>query len=190
MMYDPLDAGLRVYDAGVRLLDAGVSAGPALPTPDQNPEDFFARVFAAFTDRNWRYLAALTVIGAVYLARRALAAKITALQHGKWAWTLAVVGAGFAAEAAHLASSAPVGGVVGIVSAFMQGGFVGLAGAGAVKGAYEWWKPVEPAATDPAVTPPPPEDYTRIADTSSPRAAPTAPKAFVPPVPPKLPPKR
>jgi hypothetical protein len=195
MLFEPL------VDAGIRLYDAGVSAGPVLPSPDGNPQDFFAHVFAAFNDRNWRYLAALTVIGVVYVVRRSLAAKITALQHGRWAWTLAVAGTAVTALAAHLASQRPVGGVTGIASALLSGAFVGLAGAGVVKGAYEWRKPEQPATDTATSLPlkPPPDDYTKIADNIVPSSMATPvtsqPAALSPPppgphkTPPKLPKK-
>jgi hypothetical protein len=184
-----------IIDAGIRLYDAGVTAGPALPSPDSNPQDFFGRAFAAFNDKNWRYLAALCVIGAVFIVRRLLWNKIVALQNGKWAWTLAVAGASLTALTAHLASEQPVGGIVGIGSALLSGAFVGAAGAGVVKGAFEWMGKPTPPAT-PAPTPtfstdlpivPPPDDYTRMHEPEKP-VAPVSPKAGG--TPPRLPPTK
>lgn len=182
-------------DAGIRFIDAGLAVGPVIvPSPETNPADFFARVFATFNDHNWRYLAALCVVGTVYLVRLAFKDKIVALQHGKWAWTLAVVGAGSVALVTHLADNQPLGGFMGVVGAFLSGAFVGLAGAGAVKGATEWWRTQpETNATAPGtpkdvldnVLTPDPDDRTRISPSLPLKAPPAAPPAT-----PKVPPKK
>jgi len=123
--------------------DSGLITAPEHATvpaqvPSLSDPDMFARVFEAIAAHNWRYVAMIAVVICTGLVRSILAERVPALKKGKWAWTVAVAGSALAALATHLASSAPVGGAMGILSVLAYGAFVGLAAAGVFKGAKEF----------------------------------------------------
>jgi hypothetical protein len=107
----------------------------ATPDPTSDTQGFIRDVFQAVQGGNWRYVAALAVIALVAAARKYGPPILT---QGRWAWAFAVALGAVGALGTALASSVPLGGVVGVLSILASGAFTGVGAAGIVKGAKEW----------------------------------------------------
>lgn len=127
----------------------------APPDPGNDLQGFLREIFTAVQAGNWKYVAALAIIAAVFAVRKWGSKLVPALAKGKWAWATTVLIGALGALGNALAAGAPLGGFVGVLSILGSGAFVGAGAAGLFKGASEWLGPDESANAD-ATKPPAP----------------------------------
>jgi hypothetical protein len=124
------------------------------PDPGTDLSEYVRQGLEAINRGNWKYLAALIIIGAVFLSKKYLVKVLPFLNHGKGAWTFTVVLSALAGLTTALIAG-KVNTVLEGVSAFLAGAFLGAGATGLNKGAREWGLV---ATRNKAVPPPTPPD--------------------------------
>ena len=121
--------------------------GVLATTPDpENIQDFITAAFSAFNAGNYRYVAAMAIILAVFLLRKFGGKLLPFLTQGRWAWATAVLLGALTTLSAGLLSESPPKTFVAILASLAAGAFTGAGAAGMVKGSSEWFGKTEPPA--------------------------------------------